>query len=428
MSYILPAITVALVFLILVLLLKQRTGGGAAAAVEAELRQRTADLEADARTLQGELADERQARVQAETRLEAERANLAEQRRLLGEAEVHLKDAFKALSADALKNTGEQFLGAAGERLRPIQDLLKAYEDRLGQIEKARTDAYGGLKNRLDALAQAHQALQKEAHQLSTALRSPTVRGRWGEMALRNVVEAAGMSPHCDFHEQTSTATEDGRIRPDLTVNLPNHRIIVVDAKVPLEAYMEAMESDDEGRRQAALDRHAQALRAHVQQLCQKAYWKQFQNTPDFVVLFIPAESFFSAALEADRSLMEDAFRSNVILASPATLIALLRAVACGWQEEALAENAEKIGQTGRELFERVATFVGHFARVGDGLKKAAEAYDGAVGSYESRVKPAARRLADQTAVSDAALPDVESARHPTRLIADTDDGGASPS
>ena len=425
MSYILPAIAVVLACLILVLLLKQRTGGGAAAAVETELRARIGDLEADGRTLQGELADERQARVQAETRLEAERANLAEQRRLLGEAEVHLKDAFKALSADALKNTGEQFLGAAGERLRPIQDLLKAYEDRLGEIEKARTDAYGGLKNRLDSLAQAHQALQKEAHQLSTALRSPTVRGRWGEMALRNVVEAAGMSPHCDFHEQASTATEDGRIRPDLTVNLPNRRIIVVDAKVPLEAYMEAMEADDEGRRQAALDRHARALRAHVQQLCQKAYWKQFQNTPDFVVLFIPGESFFSAALEADRSLMEDAFRSNVILASPATLIALLRAVACGWQEEALAENAEKIGQTGRELFERVATFVGHFARIGDGLKKAADAYDGAVGSYESRVKPAARRLADQAAVSDAALPDVEPARHPTRLIADGDDGGA---
>ena len=243
------------------------------------------------------------------------------------------------------------------------------------------------------------------------------VRGRWGEVTLRRVVELAGMSSYCDFDEQVSVETEEGRLRPDMTVRLPNDRVIIVDSKAPLEAYMDAVEASDEAGRKAALGRHTQALRAHVRALCQKAYWSQFDNAPDFVVLFLPGESFFIAALEADRSLMEDAFRSNVVLASPATLFALLKAVATGWQEHALAENAEKIADVGRELYERVRVFAENFRDVGSGLRSAAKAYDAAVGSYQSRLEPGARKLAELGASSGKELPEVEGVEGPTRAL-----------
>jgi len=371
----------------------------------------------DVAELRGRLEAEQAARVQAETRLEEERKNLAEQRRILDEAQVKLKDAFEALSAKALKDSRTQFLSQADEKLRPIQSLLKDYEQKLDAIEKARNTAYGGLEQHLKNLASAHDVLQKEAHQLSTALRSPTVRGRWGEVTLRRVVELAGMSSYCDFDEQASVETEEGRLRPDMTVHLPNDRTIIVDSKAPLEAYMDAVEASDEAGRKAALGRHTQALRAHVRALCQKAYWSQFDNAPDFVVLFLPGESFFIAALEADRSLMEDAFRSNVVLASPATLFALLKAVATGWQEHALAENAEKIADVGRELYERVRVFAENFRDVGSGLRSAAKAYDAAVGSYQSRLEPGARKLAELGASSGKELPGVETVEGPTRAL-----------
>ena len=389
------------VLVFLIVLAKRRSVGDAGEVPE--LRER---LEA-----------EQAARIQAETRLEGERKNLEEQRRRLGEDQAQLKEAFSALSADALKDSRTQFLSQADEKLRPIQSLLKDYEQKLDAIEKARNTAYGGLEQHLKSLASAHDVLQKEAHQLSTALRSPTVRGRWGEVTLRRVVELAGMSSYCDFDEQVSVETEEGRLRPDMTVRLPNDRIIIVDSKAPLEAYMDAVEASDEAGRKAALERHTQALRAHVRALCQKAYWSQFDNAPDFVVLFLPGESFFIAALEADRSLMEDAFRSNVVLASPATLFALLKAVATGWQEHALAENAEKIADVGRELYERVRVFAENFRDVGSGLRSAAKAYDTAVGSYLSRLEPGARKLAELGASSGKELPGVEPVEGPTRAL-----------
>ncbi|MBE3070680.1 MAG: DNA recombination protein RmuC [Planctomycetes bacterium] len=426
MPYILPAVAVLVSLLILAIILKQYAGARAGAGpVEGELRQRIADLDAEAAGLRDQLDTERAARVQADTRLEAERRNIDEQRDLLAEAETRLKDAFAALSADALKNSSEQFLGRAEERLRPIRDLLKGYEEHLREIEKARNDAYGGLRTHLDALALAHQTLQKEAHQLSTALRSPTVRGRWGEMTLRRVVEVAGMSPHCDFDEQTSVTTEEGRLRPDMTIHLPGRRLIVVDSKVPLAAYMDATEAPDQAARQAAFARHAGDVRKHVQALSAKAYWNYFPTAPDFVVLFLPGESFFSAALEQDRTLMEDAMRSHVFLATPTTLMALLNVVAHGWHQQEMAENAEKIGAAGKELFERVAKFVEHFAKVGEGLNRAAKAYDGAVGSYESRVRPSAERLAQQAALTDQELPDVPPVDGPSRAISLPDDAPA---
>jgi len=396
-----------------------------AAAFEAqadELRGRAADLETRGRDLQGQLAAEHGARRAAEAALEAERRNLADQKALLDQAQQRLKDAFAALSAEALKDSRREFLSQADERLRPIRDLLAAYEAHLREIEKVRSDAYGGLRTHLDALAEAHRTLQKEAHQLSTALRSPTVRGRWGEMTLRRVVEAAGMSPRCDFEEQTTVVTEEGSLRPDMLIRLPGRRTVVVDSKVPLAGYMDAVEAKDEAARQAAQVRHAQDVRKHVQALSRKAYWDQFPDAPDFVVLFLPGESFFSAALEQDRSLMEDAMRSKVFLATPTTLMALLNVVAHGWRQQEMAENAERIGEAGRELHERLAKFVEHFARIGDGLQRAAKAYDAAVASYESRVVPSARRLAERAALGDAELPAVPAVDGPARALPPPED------
>jgi DNA recombination protein RmuC len=382
-----------------------------------ELRGRIADLEAQAAALRQRLEAEQGARVKAETRLDAERRSFDEQRALLDEAQTKLKDAFAALSAEALKDSRQQFLGQAEERLKPIQTLLATYEEHLRDIEKIRSDAYGGLKNHLDTLARAHDVLQKEAHQLSTALRSPTVRGRWGEMTLRRVVEVAGMSPHCDFDEQVSTTGEEGTQRPDMTIHLPGARTIVVDSKVPLAAYMDAAEAKDEAARLAARGRHAQDVRKHVQALSRKAYWDQFKAAPDFVVLFLPGESFFSAALEQDRTLLEDAMRSRVFLATPTTLMALLSIVAHGWHQQEMAENAEKIGQAGKELFDRVAKFVEHFSRIGGALKRASEAFSDAIGSYESRVQPAARRLAEEASLLAKELPDVPRVDGPVRSL-----------
>jgi DNA recombination protein RmuC len=413
------------------IVLAKRRGQGGNAGAEAQLRSEAAGLQAQAAELRTQIAAlqsqaaalheqvqaEHGARMGAEARLQAERQSFEEQRAMLDEARTKLKDAFAALSADALKNTSQQFLTQAEERLKPIRDLLASYEGHLREVEKARSDAYGGLKAHLDTLAQAHQILQKEAHQLSTALRSPTVRGRWGEMTLRRVVEVAGMSPQCDFEEQAGATTDEGRLRPDMKIKLPGGRIIVVDSKVPLAGYMDALEAKDEAARQAALGRHAQQVRSRVQELSKKAYWDQFAGAAEFAVLFLPGESFFSAALEQDRSLMEDAMANKVFLATPTTLMALLNVVAHGWRQQEMAENAERIGEAGKELFERLVKFVEHFAGIGDGLRRAVKAYDGAVGSYEARIQPAARRLADQAAISDKALPEVPAIDGPTRML-----------
>jgi len=414
MDYILPGIAVALAALILVLLLKQRKGGGA---LEGELRRRVAELEDEADGLRTDLEDQRQARVQAETRLEAEQRNIEEQKKLLAEAETQLKDAFAALSAKALKDGREQFLDQAGEHLKPIREMLDAYQKRLEEIEKARNDAYGGLRSYLDTLQKANEGLRKEAHELSTALRaSPTARGRWGEVTLRRVVEVAGMSPHCDFDEQASSETEDGRRRPDMLIRLPNDRVIVVDSKVPLDAYMRAVEADDDASRAAALARHARHVRDRMVGLGQKAYASHIDQSPDFVVLFLPVEAAFSAAVEQDRGLIEDGMASGVVLATPTTLIALLKAVHYGWRQQEMAENAQRIGETGRQLYERVCVFLDHFAKVGDALERSAQAYNDAVGSFERRVRPSAHRLAEQSAAGRD-LPEPERVETPRRSL-----------
>jgi DNA recombination protein RmuC len=370
----------------------------------------------------------------AEARLAAERAAGGEKLAILEDARGRLADAFKALSADALRETSASFLtlartsleryqeGARGdlaERERAIADLLGPVRDTLGkldgqlrEIERSREGAYGALTAQLRAVAEGQGQLRAEAANLVRALRAPHVRGRWGELQLRRVVELAGMLDRCDFREQeTAVRTGDGgevRLRPDLVVHLPGGRNVVVDAKAPLAAYLDATEAKDDAERRARLADHARALRDHVAALSRKAYWEQFQPAPEFVVLFLPGESFYAAALEADPSLLEAGAERRVMLATPTTLIALLKAVAYGWQKEAAAENAEAVAALGRELYKRLSDLGGHFARLGKSLAGTVDAYNRAVGSIEARVLPAARRFEDLAAAPHGAeLPEL---------------------
>jgi DNA recombination protein RmuC len=282
----------------------------------------------------------------------------------------------------------------------PIVDALARMDAQLQRLERDRQQARGALDEQLRALVAGQDRLRTETGALVSALRQPQTRGRWGELQLRRVVELAGMTAHCDFVEQASVAGEDGLLRPDLVVQLPGGKQVIVDAKAPLNAFLDAYEARDETARTAALAAHARLLREHVRRLSAKAYWDQFETAPDFVFLFLPGEHFYSAALEADPSLLEEGARQSVLIATPTTLIALLRAVAYGWQQERVAEDARAVAQLGRELHRRLETFAEHLQRVGTRLRSAVGAYNDAVGSFEHRVLPSARRLAEHGVVS----------------------------
>ena len=347
--------------------------------------------------------------------LDRERATAAERLATHAEARELAAGVFAELSTKALEQNNAQFLALADARLMearqaaqgdldqrrqaieqllsPLADQLGRYEQGLRLLELERQRAYTGLTAQVKQLADSQEKLQSETRNLVTALRSPATRGRWGEMQLRRVVEMAGMLEHCDFDEQVHTTGDDGRLRPDMVVHLPGAKRVVVDAKVPMQAFLDATDATEESSRKAHFVSHARQLRAHVDALSKKSYWQQFDDTPEFVIAFIPGDPLLAAALEHDSSLLEHAVTNHVLLATPTTLIGLLRAVAYGWQQDALAENAREVQQIGRELYKRLATFGEHMARTGRSLSGAVDAYNKAVGSLERNVMPQARRF-----------------------------------
>jgi DNA recombination protein RmuC len=395
-----------------------------------ELRRCEAEDHVQLERLRHDLAEAARGRAVAETQAAETLKHVEEQKLLLAQARRDLAEAFQALSGEALKHNNEAFLNLArtafqtlhaeakgdlAQRQQAIDDLVKPlseslhrYDEQLRQLEQSRQAAYGGLDQHLKLLAETQQRLQQETGNLVNALRAPAVRGRWGEITLKRVAELAGMVAHCDFLEQETVVSDDGRLRPDMVVQLPGGRQIIVDAKTVLSGYLDAHEAPDEDRRLEGLRRHAAQVRARVGELSLKAYWSQFEQTPEFVVLFLPGEQFLGAALEQDPRLIEDGFAQGVVLATPTTLMALLRAVAYGWRQERLAAHAEEAGRLGKDLYERMAILAEHLNDVGQSLGKSVLAYNKAVGSLETRILPAARRFKELGVSSEKEIADLE--------------------
>jgi len=366
-------------------------------------RHRRIRLEAEVERLRGDLksqqalAEERQLTMQqAEERLAGTFAELA------NKSLAHNSDSFLKLARQNLGTHQERARSdltekeqAIAQLIKPIQEALDKTHRQIGDIEKQRTEAFGGIKAQLEAMAVGQDALQSETRNLVTALRRPEVRGQWGELTLRRVVELAGMVEHCDFIEQPHVVTESGAVRPDMIVRLPDRGTIVIDAKTPLDAYLTAIEAEDDQARKVALQRHARKVGERVRELSSKSYWSQFDASPEFVILFIPGDQFVTAALSVNPNLYEDALREKIIIATPTSLVGMLKTIAYGWRQLALTENAEKIRQLAQDMHGRLSAFTGHLAKLGKQLEGTVRAYNSAVGSMERKVLPGARKFVE---------------------------------
>jgi len=366
----------------------------------------------------------------AQVRLESSVLQDADRLKLLEQSETRLRAAFDSLAGETLRTNSELFLrlsrealgrdqvvaeGALKERelaiahlVEPLRAALERTEAQVQALERERRDAFTTLRTQIETLAGGQAQLQRETRNLVTALRRPEVRGRWGELTLRRLVELAGLSEHCDFTEQLQVVGEEGALRPDLVVHMPDARDLVIDAKTPLDAYLAALEASTDEERQQALKRHAQQVETRVRELASKSYWTQFERSPEFAVLFLPGDQFLSAALAERPELLETALGQSVIIATPSTLIALLKAVAYGWRQSAVAHNAALIRDLGQELYRRLGAFNGHLGRMGQRLGSAVEAYNAAVGSLERQVLPQARRFSELGVTADAPLAELE--------------------
>jgi DNA recombination protein RmuC len=395
-----------------------------------------------------ELKTAQELNAQTRAELEGERRAGLERNESFRKVTEELSEKFKALSRDALRDNNQSFLELAGATLqrfqetakgdldsrqkaidqlvKPLKDSLEKVDGKIGEIEKARTGAYAELREQVKALATTQGQLQAETGNLVKALRTPHVRGRWGEIQLRRVVELAGMLEYCDFCEQETFATEDGRIRPDLTVRLPGNRTIVVDAKVPFDAFYESVSTTDDDIRSFKLKEHARLVRAHITALSRKSYWESLEPTPEFVLLFLPGETFYSAALENDPKLIEDGVEQRVIIATPTTLIALLKAVSYGWRQEQMAANAQEVSKLAKDLYDRLRVFTNHFSNIGKGLGRAIESYNQGVGSLEARVLFTARKFKELGGIPGGEIEAPETVDKTERALA-LDEGGLFP-
>ncbi|MFT4901854.1 MAG: DNA recombination protein RmuC [Lentimonas sp.] len=396
-----------------------------------ETQAELAALEESLQSQREQLATAKETIVRIQTQRESEQHATAEKLALLEEAKSKLTDAFKALSSEALSKNNNDFLSLAKSTLekyqegaqsdldkrqeairqtvQPVGEALKTFNERVSKIEERRTQTDASLKQQLQQLADSQVQLSRTTGSLVQALRAPQVRGQWGEMQLRRTVEMAGMVNYCDFTEQTSVETEAGqRQRPDMLIRLPNERLLVVDSKVPLAAYLDALQADNPDIQTERMQAHARHIRDHIKGLSAKSYWSQFDNTPEFVVLFIPNEAIFSAALEQDPQLIELGVLNQVILATPTTLIALLKAIAYGWQQEAIAREAKEISALGKELYERIAVVAGHFAKLGKSLDQSVGHYNNAIRSVESRLLVTAKKFEALDSSSSDALPETK--------------------